>query len=263
MFAASGGYGDARRRGGTMADERLLFEPALTKRAFDSIIDQVREQLRAGVLRPGQKLPSEREFAVQLGVSRNTVREAVRMLEIAGLVSLKKGAAGGAFITSSNSEALAQGLVDGLSLANFSIADLMEARIALESAIAKRASAEATSAHVEELRRLVEVAKAFEGPDQWALRLDAHVAFEKRMAEIAGNPILLLLQRPLLDLTSKISLRIGPSVGDEIWLERDELLDALAAHDGDRAAKLVEGYLELLHESWLSHGSYENYDGTE
>jgi DNA-binding FadR family transcriptional regulator len=246
-----------------MSDTRSLFEPALTKRAFDSIIDQVREQLRAGTLRPGQKLPSERDFAVQLGVSRNTVREAVRMLEIAGLVSLKKGASGGAFITSDNSDALAQGLVDGLSLANFSIADLMEARIAIETAIARHAAAEVTDAEVQELAELVKLAKSFDGPEQWPHRLDAHMAFERRTGEIAGNPILILLQRPLMDLTMKVSLRIGPSVGEEIWVERAALLDALREHDGDRAAKLVGDYLELLHESWLSHGAYENYDSKE
>lgn len=246
-----------------MSDGHALFEPALTKRAFDSIIDQVREQLRSGVLRPGEKLPSERDFAVQLGVSRNTVREAVRMLEIAGLVSLKKGASGGAFITSDNSDALAQGLVDGLTLANFSIADLMEARIALETAIARHAAVEITDGELDELRSLVETAKSFDAVDQWPQRLNAHVAFEERMADISGNPILKLLVRPLLDLTSNVSLRIGPSIGDEIWEERADLLAALEAHDGERAAEVVRAYLELLHESWLGHGLYENYDSRD
>ncbi|HKP08796.1 MAG TPA: GntR family transcriptional regulator [Microbacterium sp.] len=244
-----------------MSDGRALFEPALTKRAFDSIIDQVREQLRSGSLRPGEKLPSERDFAVQLGVSRNTVREAVRMLEIAGLVSLRKGASGGAYITSDNSDALAQGLVDGLTLANFSIADLMEARIALDTAIARHAAAEVTEAQLAELGALVEHARELDDPAEWPQRLDAHVAFETRLAEIAGNPILLLLQRPLLDLTSNVSLRIGPSIRDEIWQEREGLLSALADRDGERAAQLVREYLELLHESWLGHGAYENYEG--
>lgn len=244
----------------TGANEARLLEPALTRRAFDSIIDQVREQLRSGALRPGDKLPSERDFAIQLGVSRNTVREAVRMLEIAGLVSLKKGASGGAFITSDNSEALSQGLVDGLTLANFSIADLMEARIALDTAIARHAAAEATVEQVEELRALVDKAMALSEPEQWPRRLTAHVAFEEKMAEVAGNPILKLLVTPLLELTSDVSLRIGPSIGDEIWEERADLLDALTRHDADRAEAVVRQYLDLLHESWLGHGAYEQAD---
>lgn len=245
---------------GTLGSETVL-DPALTRRAFDSIIDQVREQLRSGALRPGDKLPSERDFAIQLGVSRNTVREAVRMLEIAGLVSLKKGATGGAFITSDNSEALTQGLVDGLTLANFSIADLMEARIALDTAIARHAAVEVSESQLEELRELVETARSFSKPEQWPMRLSAHVAFEERMADVAGNPILKLLVGPLLELTGDVSLRIGPSIGDEIWKERAELLDALAHHDAERAEALVRDYLNLLHESWLGHGAYEQPDG--
>jgi GntR family transcriptional regulator, transcriptional repressor for pyruvate dehydrogenase complex len=244
-----------------IADDRMPLEPALTRRAFDSIIDQVREQLRSGALRPGDKLPSERDFAVQLGVSRNTVREAVRMLEIAGLVSLRKGSSGGAFITSDNSDALTQGLVDGLTLANFSIADLMEARIALDTAIARHAAAEVNDEQLDELRALVETARSFSAPNQWPMRLSAHVAFEERMADIASNPILKLLVSPLLELTSDVSLRIGPSIGDEIWQEREHLISALARRDADGAEKVVRDYLNLLHKSWLGHGAYEQANG--
>ena len=246
-----------------MSDSQVLFEPAQTKRAFDSIMDQVRGRLRDGTLRPGQKLPSEREFALQLGVSRNTVREAVRMLEIAGLVSLKKGATGGAFITSDNSDALTQGLVDGLTLSTFTVGELMEARIVLDSAIARDAAAEITAAEVAELRAMVEEARSFASPEQWPDRLRSHLAFEDRMAEIAGNPILKLLNRPLLELTSQVSLRIGPSVGQEIWIQREHLLAALSRHDGEEAERLVREYLEMLHDSWLGHGAYENFVGQD
>lgn len=246
-----------------MSDSRVLFEPAQTKRAFDSIIDQVRERLRAGTLRPGQKLPSERDFALQLGVSRNTVREAVRMLEIAGLVALKKGATGGAFITSDNSDALTQGLVDGLTLSTFTVGELMEARIVLDIAIARDAAAEITPDELDELRALVEMARSYDAPEQWPDRLRSHLDFEERLAEIAGNPILKLLNRPLLELTSEVSLRIGPSVGDDVWLQRTNLLDALSRHDADAAEKVVRDYLELLHDSWLGHGAYENFSGRE
>jgi GntR family transcriptional regulator, transcriptional repressor for pyruvate dehydrogenase complex len=240
-----------------MSNSGAAFMPIKTRRAFDDIIDQIREQLRAGALKPGDKLPSERDFAVQLGVSRNTVREAVRMLEIAGLVTLKKGATGGAFITSDNTDALTQSLIDGLALSNFSIADLVNARIALETTIARQAATEVSSDDIAELRDLVGEAQSYDGEREWALRLKAHVTFEERLAEMAGNPLLKLLDAPLLDLTSAISLRIGPSVDREIWDERADFLDALARRDGDRAARIVRDYLELMHEKWLGYGSDE------
>jgi GntR family transcriptional regulator, transcriptional repressor for pyruvate dehydrogenase complex len=237
-----------------MTEGTVTFTPAQTRRAFDDIIDQVRDQLKSGDLRPGQKLPSERDFAVQLGVSRNTVREAIRMLEIAGLVTLKKGATGGAFIASSNEESLAQGLRDGLSLANFSIADLMESRIALETFIARRAAEEAKDEEIDELEALVEKAKDHAMEGNWPARLKAHVEFEEKLVAAARNPILALLIKPVLDLTTKVSLRIGPTVADVIWEVRSSLLDALRRRDPDAAEKTVRAYLELLHERWLGEG---------
>jgi GntR family transcriptional repressor for pyruvate dehydrogenase complex len=235
-----------------MTEASVTFTPAQTRRAFDDIIDQVRGQLKSGDLKPGQKLPSERDFAVQLGVSRNTVREAIRMLEIAGLVTLKKGATGGAFIASSNEEALAQGLSDGLSLANFSIADLMEARIAMETFIARRAAEEVTDEEIAELEALVEKAKDPAKEGNWPARLKAHLEFEEKLVAAARNPVLALLIKPLLDLTASVSLRIGrPTAGDVMWEVRGSLLDALRHRDPEKAENTVRAYLELLHERWL------------
>ena len=84
----------------TVAKDRSQprFAPIRTKRVFEEICEQVRREMAAGTLRPGDKLPPERELALKLGVSRAAVREAFRSLEIAGVVGLHKGARGGAFI---------------------------------------------------------------------------------------------------------------------------------------------------------------------
>ncbi len=94
----------ARRPAAKVADaaakdrSQPQFAPIRTKRVFEEICEQVRREMAAGSLRPGDKLPPERELAQKLGVSRAAVREALRSLEIAGVVGLHKGAHGGAFI---------------------------------------------------------------------------------------------------------------------------------------------------------------------
>lgn len=75
-----------------------MFRPIHTKRAFEEICARIREQLALGVLKPGDKLPAERDLAQQLGVSRNVLREALRSLEMAGVLRLQKGVKGGAFV---------------------------------------------------------------------------------------------------------------------------------------------------------------------
>src|ERR1700721_1101567 len=76
----------------------VTFRPIRTRRAFEEICERIREQLALGVLKPGDKLPPERDLAQQLGVSRNVLREALRTLEMAGVLRLQKGVKGGAFV---------------------------------------------------------------------------------------------------------------------------------------------------------------------
>lgn len=234
-----------------MAQQQVTFAPAKPRRAFDDIIDQVRGMLRSGELRPGQKLPSERDFALQLGVSRNTVREALRMLEIAGLVSLKKGHTGGAFVTASTTDAVSQGISDGLTLTEFSIADLMESRIALETFIVRKAATEITEAELDELEASVAEAKRVADTGDFPAQLTAHLDFHRRLAEAARNPILSSLAKPLLGLTHELALRVGPKSAESIWEERQQVIEALRNRDPDAAAKIVEQYIIESHERWL------------
>src|SRR5260370_40909023 len=78
--------------------EDQSFTRVHTTRVFEEIALQIRVQLATGRLRPGDRLPSERDLAQQLGVGRNSEREALRALEVSGIRQLHKGGAGGAFI---------------------------------------------------------------------------------------------------------------------------------------------------------------------
>jgi GntR family transcriptional regulator, transcriptional repressor for pyruvate dehydrogenase complex len=94
----------------------LQFRPIHTRRAFEEICQRIREQLALGVLKPGDKLPPERDLAQQLGVSRNVLREALRSLEMAGVLRLQKGVKGGAFIQEGDTSRMNDVMQDMLSL---------------------------------------------------------------------------------------------------------------------------------------------------
>src|SRR5512136_2169173 len=79
-------------------EEGPLFQPLPVKRTFMEIANQIRSSIYAKTLKPGDKLPSERELAVQFNVGRISVREALRMLEQAGLIFIKQGSSGGAYV---------------------------------------------------------------------------------------------------------------------------------------------------------------------
>src|SRR3954453_4795296 len=93
-----------------------LFKAVSSSRVSQLIVDQIRLLLKEERLQPGDRLPSERELCVQFGVSRVTVREALRSLEASGLVEIRVGARGGAFVTAPSSRRVGEGLADLLSL---------------------------------------------------------------------------------------------------------------------------------------------------
>ena len=106
----------------------LQFRPIRTRRVFEEICEQVRREMGAGTLRPGDKLPAERELALQFGVSRTAVREALRSLEIAGIIGLQKGAKGGAFILKGDLDQITRSIRDLFYLGRITLDSLTEIR---------------------------------------------------------------------------------------------------------------------------------------
>ena len=104
--------------------QELAFQQVKTRRVFEEICEQIRQRLATGALKPGDKLPAERELALEFKVSRPAVREALRTLEISGIVSLQKGVKGGAFIRDGNPGLLTQSLQDLMILGRVSLRSL-------------------------------------------------------------------------------------------------------------------------------------------
>src|SRR5437764_95675 len=123
----------------------IEFRPIKATRAFEEIAEQIRLELSSGRLRPGDRLPPERRLAEQFGVSRNTLREALRSLENAGLLRLQKGATGGAFVCESTGDAVITGLRDMFHLGAIQPEHLTEARVLIESAAVRVACQRATA----------------------------------------------------------------------------------------------------------------------
>jgi len=112
----------------TESSAALAGSPARVRRTFEEVALQLRAMFTGGHLRPGDRLPPERELSQQLGVSRSALREALRTLEISGVIQLRKGRNGGAFITRGNFDAVTANFRDLLTLGNLKFEELAEAR---------------------------------------------------------------------------------------------------------------------------------------
>src|SRR4030042_3412470 len=99
-----------------MSDQTFPFMPLKSKKIFEQISDQVRRLIFSGVLKPGDKLASEKELANQFQIGRSTVREALRTLEQAGLIYVKQGSDGGTFIKAIASTVISRSFSDMIKL---------------------------------------------------------------------------------------------------------------------------------------------------
>src|ERR671930_1578699 len=133
-----------------------LFAPVAVARASSSIADQIRQAIVTGKLREGERLPPERELAEQFGVSRVTVRDALRALEAMGLIVVRVGARGGAFVTVPTGSLVGQTMSDMLLMQAISPEDIVEARLVVELGTVTLACARATDQELAALRDLEE-----------------------------------------------------------------------------------------------------------
>ncbi|MFC7493014.1 MULTISPECIES: FadR/GntR family transcriptional regulator [unclassified Nocardioides] len=227
------------------------FQPAKPRRAFDEIIAQVREMVRKGELVPGDRLPAERQLAEQFAVSRNTVREALRMLEISGLVQLRRGASGGAFIAEADPSKVASSMTDMLELNQFSLSDLTEARGWLESVVARIACERADEAMLARLDANVAEAAQLSDRGDWERKALVNVEFHNLLAEATGNPVMVAMMRGLMDVMAKIVLRLGPTEGDVVLRSRRRFMKHLHNRDAEAAVAEMYRHLERMHKLWV------------
>src|SRR3954454_18201336 len=115
--------------------EMTEFTPVNTGRISAEIVDQIKSAIRDGRLGPGDQLPAERELTKQLGVSRVSVRDALRMLEAHGLIEVRVGARGGAFVTTPAPSLVSEGFADMLRMSDVSPTDVTEMRLVFELAM--------------------------------------------------------------------------------------------------------------------------------
>jgi DNA-binding FadR family transcriptional regulator len=133
-----------------------LFAPVSVARASSSIADQIRQAIITGRLPEGERLPPERELAEQFGVSRVTVRDALRALEAMGLVEVRVGARGGAFVTVPTGSIVGQTMSDMMMMSAVTPEDIVEARLVVELGTVTLACARRTDDDIAALRDLAE-----------------------------------------------------------------------------------------------------------
>lgn len=229
-----------------------LFRPIRPARAFEEIATQIRLELAEGRLQVGSRLPSERALSEQFGVSRNTLREALRSLEHAGLIRLQKGAHGGAFISERSGDAIIAGLMDMYHLGAIQPAQLTEARIWLEEIVVREACRRATEQDFEALEANVRDAAEATRAGDFALRARTHLEFHRMLARMTGNPIMVIVMNGVLDVLAHFIGKIGQQDNPYVMPSRHRFLKHFRARDADKAVAEMTMHLKRLQRTYLS-----------
>ncbi len=252
-----------------------LFTSVRSNKISEHIVEQVRRAIFEGRLKPGDRLPPERELTDHFGVSKATLREAMRSLEVLGLLEIRKGVAGGAVVTEVDAKRAKDSFTNFLLFKNVSVQDLAEIRLLLESHIAEKAARAIGAADLEKLRNLIDDCERLLGSDAPAATRTIEVEFHRLLAALTGNPILIFVldfvENLLLD--TKDILKPGKEFSHQVQKAHRRIYKALLARDVERTRtemvrhvrEVERDLIKLQHERKLPeltlHGMFQQGNG--
>jgi DNA-binding FadR family transcriptional regulator len=216
-----------------------------------SVAEQVARNLldliRTGSVRPGQQLPTERELAATLQVSRPSVREAVRGLQILGVLRARQG--GGLFVTSLKAAEILAPLQMLITLSADNFESLHESRVVVEGAIGRLLAQKITAATTVRLRKMVEIQKGLTG-NPVAFRV-SDMEFHRTLGAALDNPFLERISESLYVLGfeyRKIAWETSGVLARSVK-DHEEIVTALEARDPERIAAAMVRHMRSVHET--------------
>lgn len=229
----------------------IVFDaPILRESVAEQVAQRILDMVTARALKPGDQLPPERDMAEALGVSRPSVREAIRGLAILGVVQSRQG--GGAYITKLDGDALLGPIRFFLSLEDANLRALYEARSLIEGEVARRAAALMPDAALAQLDAILLAQKATLS-DARAFRL-SDFAFHEVIWAGSGNAFLKRIGESLNVLGLEVRTRASETAGVLAQSHADHcrLRDALWARDAQAAAAAAQSHMQNVYQSSIA-----------
>lgn len=227
-------------------------------RNHEHVVAQIQDKILDGELRIGAKLPSERELVEILGVSRTSVREALRALEAMGVIEAHGGSGpdAGSVVAGRSSQALSNLLRLHVALAGINLADLIGIRVQLERPAAAGAARNSTPADIARLRELNDGMRSPALRSEQFNELDTE--FHVSIARASGNALAATLMQALRDAVKSEMVAAFAVIDD--WRatadglvdEHEDIIAAIEAGDADRAAELVADHITRFYEQHIA-----------
>lgn len=218
--------------------------------AYQQVADQLRELILNGSLAAGDRLPNEADMSTNFGVSRSTIREALRVLASQGLITTLRGTTGGTFVARVDPGQVSQFLETSLGLMSggdtVSLDEMLEAREVLEIPATRLAAVRRTEEHLDALRAAFDREVQTRGGR--GVKFQEHRNFHAVIVDAAANSLLAVMTEPVFRVLQGRFL--NPEVPGEFWTQVDrdheEIMSCIAAGDPDAAERAMRDHLLRL-----------------
>lgn len=222
----------------------IMFSPLKTKRRFEEISDKIKELIFKGVLKPGDRLPSEVELARQFDVGRQTIREALRLLELSGFITVQRGGTGGPIIENTIMDTLSSSFLDAIKFANTTTAELTVARVQIETLVLKEVLGRIDEKDIKALEENIARAKKKIADGTQAFR--ENIEFHKLLAKASKNHVFVIVVEAIMTVVANFLSRRGepnPEESHSVTKAHERLLKAILGKKNEEAISLLQTHL--------------------
>lgn len=223
------------------------FKSLQRKRLFEVVAASIKQAIFSGVYPVGEKLPSENELAGLFQVSRPVIREAIRYLEITGLLTVRQGATGGAFVSGIDSRVLHENVKDLLTLGQVSVSHLTEVRTLVDPEIARLAALRAEAKDLQKLEQSVALSKSLDPEIAFQDQVENNARFHRLLGRASHNLFHAIIEDVIMDFTVEFILTV--QVEHEILHnpdDHDDIFQAVLDRDPDRAEAVTKEHIEKI-----------------
>lgn len=234
--------------------ENSPFEPVGHESISDAVVAQIESMIVDGILKEGRKLPSERELAEDMGVSRPKIREALQQLESNGLVTVRHGE--GTFVSTLTGRAMSPALLSLYARHGEAFYDYLEYRREQEAFAAKLAAERATQSDKERLSDIIDqMQKAWEEDDIDASQ-ETDIRLHTAIVDASQNTTLMHMMASVYDLTrqgvfyNRRYLRTMDGTGETLLQQHKDMVDAIISGDSDAADAAARAHMDFVEQSF-------------
>lgn len=231
-----------------------MFKSVKPNKVSENIVEQIRKAIFDGTLKPGDKLPPERELMKNFKVSKATLREAMRSLEVLGFLEIRKGVSGGAFVTEVDMKKARDSFINFLHFKNLSLVNLTEVRLILESYIAEKAALAITENDLKRLKQLNEECEYVLKHDIPMESRKNEIEFHRIIGSVTGNPILMFIldfvDNLLID--TKAILKPGKEFSNKVLKAHKRIYNALLERDVKKVRQEMVKHIREVEKDLLS-----------